>query len=47
MNFKFGLLKVLDFLLKAKRLCCDIEIVTTFIGCVVTLTWALKAKRVL
>ena len=46
MNFKFGLLNVLDSLLKAKRLCCDIEIVTTFISCVVTHNWALKAKRV-
>ena len=47
MNFKIKLLNVLDSLLKEKGLCCDIEIVTTFISCVVTLSWALKAKRVL
>ena len=46
MNFKFGSLNVLDSLSKAKRLCCDIEIVAAFISCVVTLNWALRAKRV-
>ena len=46
MNFKFGLLNILDSLLKAKILWCDIEIVATFISCVTTLNWALKAKRV-
>ena len=38
MNFKFGLLNVLDSILKEKkRLCCDIEIVVTFVSCVATL----------
>ena len=47
MNFKILLLNILDSLLKGKGLCCDIEIVMTFISCVATLSWALKAKRVL
>ena len=46
MNFKFGPLNVLDSLLKAKRLCCGIDIVETFISCVATHNWVLKEKRV-
>ena len=46
MNLKFRLLNVLDSLSKTKRLCCDIEIVATFISCVATHNWALKVKRV-
>ena len=45
MNFKIGLSNVLDSLFKAKRLCCDIEIVATLTSWVTTHNWALKVKR--